>query len=292
MTTIESSRPSELGARRRSRTRSSWSCARTPGAQSPGDPGRSPASRSPSPCATHRTREPGPAARPLGHEADPDRPAARTARVQPGVTPDELVEAAAHWGLAPLDRSARLRAGEPARRARRHSGRRARRGGRGAARELRTGRATASSSTRPTGCTSPQSCTGSHRGPGGRRGGASPFAAATSCATLRAAMLPSRSWPPSVGMKPTNQRPGRTGSPSVFAGRPRGAEHAEVADERVEAGAEAGRGDHRVGRDARAVREQRRRRRRSARPPRRPRRGRAARRRRCRRRGSASCRSR
>jgi FAD/FMN-containing dehydrogenase len=33
-------------------------------------------------------------------------PRARTARVQPGVTPDELEQAAAHWGLAPLvDRS-------------------------------------------------------------------------------------------------------------------------------------------------------------------------------------------
>jgi FAD/FMN-containing dehydrogenase len=33
-------------------------------------------------------------------------PRARTARVQPGVTPSELEQAAAHWGLAPLlDRS-------------------------------------------------------------------------------------------------------------------------------------------------------------------------------------------
>jgi FAD/FMN-containing dehydrogenase len=33
-------------------------------------------------------------------------PRTRTARVQPGVTPAELAEAAAHWGLAPLtDRS-------------------------------------------------------------------------------------------------------------------------------------------------------------------------------------------
>ena len=69
-------------------------------------------------------------------------------------------------------------------------------------------------------------------------------------------MLPSRSWPPSVGVKPTNQRPGSAGSPSVFVGRPRGVKHVEVPDELVEPGAEAGRGDDRVGRDARAVGEQ------------------------------------
>ncbi|HEX3055160.1 MAG TPA: hypothetical protein VHP82_03365 [Gaiellaceae bacterium] len=44
----------------------------------------------------------------------------------------------------------------------------------------------------------------------------------TAAATLRAAMLPSRSCPPSVGVKPTNHSPGSTGSPSVFAGSPRG----------------------------------------------------------------------
>ncbi len=38
-------------------------------------------------------------------------PCGRTARVQPGVTPAELAEAAAHWGLAPLvDRSGFVRA--------------------------------------------------------------------------------------------------------------------------------------------------------------------------------------